>query len=390
MISYETTYFGLRLQIPDGWDVQTWPDDGMEEFARSAASWKPAEPPSICFGATRTLVYATLSAPGSICGSDACIDFKACVQSDECMLHTDGRKPLKKWKLNGLEVLYEDSVGDYPPENVYYRFPRWKISSGLWLYASIHAPGKARFDYAISVFETLIRLKSRSNPKRMPLIDRDPWNVLPSLFRMSKRIREDVPLFDLALESEMTREEYSKSQGVLSGWTGSSPRNWKPIPMRRKSRTRIADCYYGPKGALISSGIFSSRAIEVLRPYMNGSISLLPCTVNGKPHYFLCYGEGMSCLDAEKSQIKRFDDGRIMTIDRYRFKKNLLRDPLLFAIPEAPGNIFATASIPSIAARAELTGIAFHPVDGNGREYTYPASGLGGSVARTNATAKIS
>lgn len=139
--------------------------------------------------------------------------------------------------------------------------------------------------------------------------------------------------------------------------------------MRRKSRVRSADCYYGPQ-AVNSSGIFSSRAIEVLRPYMTSAFSVLPCTVNRKPHYFLCYSKGKTCLDVKNSEIKRFEDGRIMNIKRYRFKKDLVPDPLLFAIPEDQSGIFTTASIPTLVEKARLTGIAFYPVDGNGREYT--------------------
>jgi hypothetical protein len=151
----------------------------------------------------------------------------------------------------------------------------------------------------------------------------------------------------------------------------ASLRKWTPMEMRRKSWVRKLDCYYGPKNLEYSSGIFSSRAIELLQPYMTTCFSVLACSVNRKPHYFLLPKKRESCLDIENSQIQRFDDGRIMDIKRYRFKKGLVPDPLVFAIREAQFLVFTTVSIPSIVANAGLTGIAFYPVDGNGREYTW-------------------
>ncbi len=284
------------------------------------------------------------------------------------MLHTDGGKPLKKWDLNGLKVLYKDDFGDDPPENRYYRFPRWKISPGLWLYASINASGRARFDYALSVFETLAPLASSGKPKKNPLYKREPWNRAPSFFRMTSLLNKYKSLWDLVLDSDVSVEAMNTNRAILSGW-GTSPAKWTPMDLRRRSRTARLDCYYGHQ-ALFSSGVWSSRAIEVLRPYLSTSVSMLPCTVNRKPHYYLCFNKGESFLDVTKSQVSRFDDGRIMRIERYFFKKERLPGPLVFAIPEEPAGIFTTAPIPTILAETGLTGVALYPLDGNGREYT--------------------
>ena len=61
-----------------------------------------------------------------------------------------------------------------------------------------------------------------------------------------------------------------------------------------------------------------------------------------------------------------------MRIRRYRFRKDLVPDLLIFAIPEDHYAIFTTVSIPDRIKEAELKGLAFYPVDGNGREYTCP------------------
>src|SRR5438445_7188607 len=75
MHSYQSIFFGLRMQIPDGWEVKTWPDDGMKEFARDAQSSKPARSATSCGQAIRPLMFAFLYAPGNHAVIDACIEF---------------------------------------------------------------------------------------------------------------------------------------------------------------------------------------------------------------------------------------------------------------------------------------------------------------------------
>jgi hypothetical protein len=305
MRKYESTFFGLRMQIPEGWTTQICPDDGMADFSRDAATWKPEDSTSICFHATRTLVSTRLEAPGSANSTDAGIEFQACVQTDEYFVGPHHGEPLKKMNLNGIQVLYFDDLNEGSPENVYYRFPRWKFSTGLWLYARIMACGKARFDCALSVFATLAPLASPPHARKKPMFEREPWNVAPSLFRMAKVLNENDQLYDLAFESEVSEEALTTNCKILSGRQGASATNWTPLHLRRKSRVRNSDCYYGPQ-SVYSSGIYSSRAIELLRPYLMRGFSLLPCTVNGKPHYFFSFKGTGTCLDAENSQISRF------------------------------------------------------------------------------------
>jgi hypothetical protein len=370
MRSYESKFFGVRMHLPDSWKTQTWSDEGMDKFARDAAAWKPGNSTSICFHAIKPLVSTQLDSPGATL-TDAAVDFKACVQTDKCFMEPHNGKQLKELNLNGIRILYHDDFNAGSPENMYYRFPRWRFSPGLWLYASVYASGRSRFECAWSVFATLAPLTSKPRVKSKPLFCRKPWNVTPTLFRMTKAIRDDAPLFDLSVDPELSEEALNANQGILSGRQGASTKKWTPMAMRRKSRVRSLDCYYGPN-SVFSSGIFSSRAVESLRPYFSSGFLWLPCDVNGKPHYFVTFNNTKTCLDAKNSEISRFDDGSIMNIKRYRFNEERVADPQLFGIPEERHGIFATASIPTLVSKAGLTGIDFHPLNGNGREYTCP------------------
>ena len=362
---YESTFLGIRMRIPDGWKVRMWPDDGVEELAQGYSSEKPLPSGSACAGAIRPLMYADLYAPGSDAVTDARIELQAC---NEGFLSTGESKPLMEWNVNGNEILYHDDFREGSPENMYYRFPRWQIKPGLWLYATILASGRRRFDYVLSIFRTIAGTDFSPTANVKPLFECEPWNLAPSFYRLNKSLDEDRPLVDLTIDSDIPDAAINANKAVLSGI--ASPNDWAMISMRRKSRVLSADCYYGPED-MFSVGIFSSRAIDLFKPNFDRHFSTLPCIINDKPFFFLIPREQQdSCLDINGSEIKRFQSGRIMEINRYRFKNDLVPDPLIFAVPEDRNAIFGSASIPEKSRRAGLKGIAFHPVDGNGREHT--------------------
>lgn len=170
------------------------------------------------------------------------------------------------------------------------------------------------------------------------------------------------------MDATVTDKVLSTNQDILSG--RAAPRKWTPLEMRRKRRVGPLDCYGGHQD-IISSGVFSSRAIELLRPYMGEHFAMLPCLVNQQPHFFLTANESGRYLHVKNSAIKRFSDGSIMEIKRYRFKPIVPPDPAVFTIQQEPTGIFTTASIPGLVAEAGLTGIAFYPLDGNGRDCTF-------------------
>ena len=369
MFSYESTRFGLRMQIPPGWVVQAFPDGASSEPAKDAKSSNGSQPAGSS-DEFRRLLVAYLYAPGSLL-IDGLIELTAWSESDEYFLTPQWDKPLKTWNLNEIRILYEDFVGKWAPEKMYYRFARWKVAPDLWLYAKVQASGKRRFEYVLSIFETLAPASFTPNRKRRPLFQRAPWNVAPSFFRLAPLINDenDAPLDDLTVDSQVSDTVLDTNQAVLD--RRISRMKWTPFAMRRRRRVRKLDCYYGPECLRYFEGIFSSRAIEVLRPYLKTFFVLLDCAVNGEPHYFLCARKRRSCLDIGNSEIERHDDGDIMRIKRYRFHAELVPDPLIFATPESRRDVFATVSIPGIIKEAGLSGIALYPVDGNGREYTW-------------------
>lgn len=374
MPTYESKFFGLRMQIPDGWSTRLWPDDGLKEFAAEAARWKPSEENGICFAGVRNLVAAAIAAPAGGMGCDMSIELQAVIQSDEEMGTDNERCTLKPRPLNGIPILdsKEKKSDEYSQEAYHYRFPRWKFAPGLWLYACIFAKGKARYDCASSIFETLTPLDAKIRRQRIPLGEQAPWTTPPSFYRMRKKLSESGPFYDLVVDPSASDEAFWNNDRIIAGRKNSEELTWTPLSFRRHSRARVSDCYGGPKNMGYTTGIFSQRAIDVLGPYLKSDFTLLPCTVNGKPHYYIVKRRATHRLDLDNSLVSRFDDGSIMDIKRYRLRTKAVRDPSMFAIAEARQEIFATASIRTLVEQSGLKGIQFDPVDGHGREFTFP------------------
>jgi hypothetical protein len=375
MPTYESKFFGLRMQIPVGWSVELMPDTGFKAFVREAERWDPTGWNTICFRSTKYLLSASLKNPEGWL-SDTLITLQACITTDENMTTEHDGKRRRRWNLNGIPMQYsvDRKDGHKSPEANHYRFVSWKVGTNLWLYAHIQATGKARFDYALSVFETLAPLGMKPPTKKKPLYDCEPWTIPPTLYAMRHSIDESRPLYDLDFTRKPSSEKLHVNNTILGRRSISGePGVWTPLRFRRKSRVLVSDCYYGEKQNLVyNMGIFSARAAELLRPYMKSDFELLPCSVNGKPHFIPVANEPTECLDRATSLIKYFDHGGIMSIERYRFKTKAIAAPRVFSIPEDRYRIFTTATIPPLAAAAGLKRIAFHPVDGHGREFTFP------------------
>ena len=253
MSTYQSTLLGLQMTVPDGWVVRSWPDDGVEELIRHAETREPISPGLACSGATRPLLYAYLYAPGCNAVTDARIEMIAC---NDDFFKIGEPESLKLWNVNGIEILYSESTREGSLENSYYRFPRWSVATGVWLYATLHASGRQRFEYVLSVFENLSRVGSTPQQTSTPLFAREPWNAAPSIFRLNKLLEDKGPLYDLVFDEHPSEAALKTNNAILRGRT--SPKRWKAMTIRRKSRVRSLDMYYGPD-ALYSSGIFSQR-----------------------------------------------------------------------------------------------------------------------------------
>lgn len=143
--------------------------------------------------------------------------------------------------------------------------------------------------------------------------------------------------------------------------------SWTPWQLycQKSATTSVSDWDYYSFGS--TSGLFSPRAIKVFGKYLAHCFDPLPANLEGSTYYFLHCRAPIDCLDIDACEISYFsppNDRDIMSIDRYVFKKNCVKEELIFTIPEQPWNLFATSGIPKIAKQAKVKGLEFRVVDG--------------------------
>jgi hypothetical protein len=152
---------------------------------------------------------------------------------------------------------------------------------------------------------------------------------------------------------------------VSAGYPGHPPQSWfvPDLYASRKGATPIESWDYY---MCATFGAFSKRAIDVLALYFGDRFVPLPANLENHSYYCLHCRSRIDCLDCVASKIEYFDHDprQVMTISKHVFRKEMLVDPMIFAIPEAMFHLYCTDSIPEITANASLRGFEFQLVDG--------------------------
>ncbi len=112
---------------------------------------------------------------------------------------------------------------------------------------------------------------------------------------------------------------------------------------------------------LLSIPVFSARAWETLRPLVGASVEALPLDCPAGPSYFaINVLDHVEALDHDRSEVERFDDGRVMAVDFYAFKPGLLRGKHVFKLPEtARIEVLVSNDFKELVEKHCLTGLIF-------------------------------
>lgn len=189
-----------------------------------------------------------------------------------------------------------------------------------------------------------------------------------SIFELRTSVEEDRPFHLRIVSPPYEAEEQRIDFAIMRGKEGYDPADWTPPELVCVEPGATEWDYFG---TALDAGVFSQRAIDVLKPHLERCFLPLPCTLEGERYYSLHIKERLDCLDIKHSNIVYWDDlyddesHDIMDIKRYTFYKDRIADPLIFAIPEDPVGVFTTESIPEIVERAGLKGFRFLLRDGS-------------------------
>jgi hypothetical protein len=119
-------------------------------------------------------------------------------------------------------------------------------------------------------------------------------------------------------------------------------------------------------GFLPNAPVFGPKAKEIFQDVLEQYGEFLELDVEGRDNCFLYNTlNTLTALDEINSDVIRFTDGRIMDIKKYVFVEELVRDEIIFKIPEDPGSIFVSDEFVSIYKNNVLSGLVFKEVWSN-------------------------
>lgn len=116
------------------------------------------------------------------------------------------------------------------------------------------------------------------------------------------------------------------------------------------------DYYWGPAGPLVSPSLK-----QYFESIPSPCFSFLPAYINEYEYYFFRKERSIDCLDRERSDIlwSPSDLKKVLYVEKYAFKFEHLRDPMLFAIPESGKEPFLTQGVKKGIEDAGFRGIVF-------------------------------
>lgn len=108
--------------------------------------------------------------------------------------------------------------------------------------------------------------------------------------------------------------------------------------------------------------VLRRRAREALGKMLTDDAEMLPLYCDGGEDLWLVNPwRAVDALDEELSQVDRFSSGRIMTINRYAFREEVVAGLRCFRIPQQH-IMFVTDEVADAARAAGLRGTTFRPL----------------------------
>lgn len=109
--------------------------------------------------------------------------------------------------------------------------------------------------------------------------------------------------------------------------------------------------------------IFSDRAKQILGPHIDGLGRWIELECDEAPYWLFWITNVVDALDEEKSELKRFADGRVLRVVRMSLRPEKVEDQWLFTLPQRRGsNRLVTQRFVDLVQRHGLTGFVFKPM----------------------------
>lgn len=148
---------------------------------------------------------------------------------------------------------------------------------------------------------------------------------------------------------------------IALDFDGSSlVRRWRPFSVYPITGEIEGLDTVGDLAMLGTIHVFSERAVGVMGDLLSANGELLPLTYAGEEGRCFAYNVTtvIDALDTDRSTTVRFDDGRIMIVERYVFRPTQLAGASVFKIPQLSAPVFVTDTFVDRLSGSSLKGFA--------------------------------
>jgi hypothetical protein len=137
--------------------------------------------------------------------------------------------------------------------------------------------------------------------------------------------------------------------------------SWKPVVFHGFDDNPVIEGDFPSLSDFWEIPVMSQRAWRVLRPLIEYCCEALPIENHtGRPFTIIHVMDTVDCLDLDASEVERYADGRVMHIDRYALKEDMLKDKHIFKLPRESGReLLVNEVFRGAVERNNLEGLVF-------------------------------
>jgi hypothetical protein len=107
--------------------------------------------------------------------------------------------------------------------------------------------------------------------------------------------------------------------------------------------------------------LISARSRDVFQAVVGDCVEFLPLSVNGVPFWLLRVVRVVDALDMTRSEVVYGVHGGVKYVDVPVWVGARLVDPMMFRVPQLPGDIWATPAVVEAFAASGCDGLTFGP-----------------------------
>ena len=120
---------------------------------------------------------------------------------------------------------------------------------------------------------------------------------------------------------------------------------------------------------LLTKTVINKRAFEELRNILENKVELLPVIYQHEEYYLMNVLNVLDCLDMDKSKVIMLSENKIMFIDKYYFKYDIIKNEDIFLVMQHRIEILISDRLKNKIESRNLKGLQFEEVWDSDKPY---------------------